>query len=61
MLVKDLVALLSKLDQNADVEAIAESEELNLALTEVEQVVSAEDSNTGQGLVFLYCTVIDEE
>jgi hypothetical protein len=57
MLVKDLVALLSKLDQNADVEAIVESEELNLALTEVEQVVSAEDSNTGQGLVFLYCTV----
>ena len=57
MLVKDLVALLSKLDQDADVEAIVESEELNLALTEVEQVIDAEDSDNGVGLVFLYCTV----
>jgi hypothetical protein len=61
MLVKDLVARLQLLDQNAEVEAIVESEELNLALTEVEEVVSAEDSDTGQSLVFLYCTVIDEE
>jgi hypothetical protein len=57
MLVKDLVAQLQLLDQNADVEAIVESEELNLALREVEQVVSAEDSDNGVGLVFLYCDV----
>ena len=58
MQVKDLVAQLLKLDQNAVVEAIAESEELNLAVSTVEQVVDAEDSNTGEGLVFLYCNVV---
>ena len=60
MQVKDLVAQLLKLDQNADVEAIVESEELNLALVEAEEVVSAEDSNTGRALVFLYCDVAED-
>jgi hypothetical protein len=57
MQVKDLIALLQQLDQNAEVEAIVESEELNLAVSAVEQVVDAEDSDTGEGLVFLYCNV----
>jgi hypothetical protein len=61
MQVKDLVALLLTLDQNATVEAIAELEELNLNITSVEEVVPAEDSKDGKGLVFLYCAVIDEE
>lgn len=60
MLVKDLVALLSKLDQDAVVEAIAEDEELNLDIVNVEEVVSAEDSANGRGLVFLYSTAVDE-
>ena len=60
MLVKDLVALLSKLDQDAVVEAIAEDEELNLDIVNVEEVVPAEDSVDGKGLVFLYCTSVDE-
>ena len=59
MQVKDLVAQLLKLDQNAVVEAIAESEELNLAVDTVEQVVPAEDSRDGKGLVFLYTSVIN--
>lgn len=61
MQVKDLVALLLTLDQNATVEAIVELEELNLNITSVEEVVPAEDSADGKGLVFLYCAVIDEE
>jgi hypothetical protein len=60
MLVKDLIALLSKLDPNAVVEAIAEDEELNLNIVEVEEAVSAEDSADGKGLVFLYCVAVDE-
>ena len=60
MLVKDLVALLSKLDQDAVVEAIAEDEELNLDIVNVEEVVPAEDSVDGKGLVFLYCTAVEE-
>jgi hypothetical protein len=60
MLVKDLIAQLQKLEQNAEVEVVAEDEELNVAITEVEQVVGAEDSNDGAGLVFLYCTAINE-
>ena len=60
MLVKDLVALLSKLDQDAVVEAVVESEELNLNIVEVEEVVPAEDSVLGRGLVFLYCEEVDE-
>lgn len=60
MLVKDLVALLSKLDQDAVVEAIAEDEELNLDIVNVEEVVPAEDSRNGRGLVFLYSTAVDE-
>jgi len=59
MQVKDLIAQLQLLDQDATVEAIAESEELNLAVNTVEQVVPAEDSRDGKGLVFLYTTVID--
>ena len=61
MQVKDLVALLLTLDQNATVEAIAELEELNLNITSVEEVVPAEDSADCKVLVFLYCAVIDEE
>ena len=60
MIVKDLVALLSKLDQDAVVEAIAEDEELNLDIVNVEEAVPAEDSADGKGLVFLYCTAVDE-
>lgn len=60
MQVKDLVALLSALDQHATVEAIVELEELNLNIDSVEQVVPAEDSTDGKGLVFLYCAVVDD-
>lgn len=60
MLVKDLVALLSKLDQDAVVEAIVESEELNLNIVEVDLAVPAEDSADGRGLVFLYCEEVED-
>ena len=60
MQVKELIALLSKMDPNAVVEAIAENEELNLNIVEVEEAVPAEDSANGLGLVFLYCTAVED-
>ena len=60
MQVKQLIALLTQLEDTATVEIAAAAEELILRIDTVEQCVYAEDTDNNTGLVLLHSTAITQ-